>query len=604
VTGILILLLLLPSFIMSAEFTDPFILPKNFYFYFLAAIFLFVQAIYFFFRKYRTTLEIGWLDLAVMAFYGYQAFRLFTTPESNSEADSFLILTISVIIYFVVKEWFRIKVNYNLPDNNLTTGIILIGLVQAIYGLFQLAGKLPTLQTQFGISGSYGNPGPYANFLILAIPFALSIILFHEKQNKKMIWLAGISLLLMVAVLPFTKARAAWLAFFAGLIYMVSMRYRIDTFFIKWFKSIWSKIILLSGIIAMIVLISIYLFKYKEESASGRLFIWKVTLQMIGESPAFGSGFDSYAATHNNYQAKYFENHPHAFREAELADGINYAFNEFLQITSETGITGLVLFLSILFFVFFNPGNLPDSAKEKSRFLIAAKASVIMIMVTSLFSYPLRTLPVYTFFFIMLAIISSRYSPSLWKIGLTTKTRRYLCLMGAIILIVFVKQQKVKFNASREWLSAYRLVREKRHDEARKVYASLYPTLNYNQYFLFNYGAESSIMGDFAKSIDLLTEAEKKLNDSDLYIYLGNSYEGSGMLADAVRCFEKASCIMPVKFYPKYRLVKVYMALGENDNALNMAKQILGMNVKIPSDIVTGIRTEMEQLVVQLDNVR
>ena len=109
-------------------------------------------------------------------------------------------------------------------------------------------------------------------------------------------------------------------------------------------------------------------------------------------------------------------------------------------------------------------------------------------------------------------------------------------------------------------------------------------------------------MGQYQESVEILQEAATRLNDADLYIYLGNSYEGSGDLEKAIKSFEQASMIMPVKFYPKYRLVKIYQQTGEDEKACVLARQILNMDVKIPSDIVTDIRNDMEKLLQSKPN--
>jgi tetratricopeptide (TPR) repeat protein len=170
-------------------------------------------------------------------------------------------------------------------------------------------------------------------------------------------------------------------------------------------------------------------------------------------------------------------------------------------------------------------------------------------------------------------------------------------ILGLILLVFFVYNQAGKYKAAKEWLSAFHLVREGRNEEAVRLYEKLYPILRYNQYFLFNYGAELSVMGNYVKSIEILKETEPRLNDSDLYIYLGNSYEGSGDMNSAVKCFQQASLIMPVKYYPRYRLAQICLKMGKTQEAVSMAKHILSMPVKVPSEIITNIRNEMQELV-------
>ncbi|MBA7575788.1 hypothetical protein ES708_17624 [subsurface metagenome] len=318
---------------------------------------------------------------------------------------------------------------------------------------------------------------------------------------------------------------------------------------------------------------------------------------MIADKPVFGFGFDKYAVAHNNYQADYFAANPEAKEEGELADAVSYAFNEYIQIAAETGLVGLVLFLALGFLSFFKGNREQNKNDSENYLLIAARGSLLAILISAMFSYPFRSVPVNMFLLFVLAIISANYSHRIKELGFEEQKRRLLSIIGIVILAFFTVNQVKKYKASKEWLEAFRLVRTREYKKAVTAYEDLYPILNYNQFFLFNYGAELSVMGKYKKSVELLKEAEPRLNDADLYIYLGNSYVGLGDLKNAAHCFKKASLIMPVKFYPKYRLVKVYLAMNEHEKALDLAREIVSMPVKIPSEIITSIRNEMQELV-------
>jgi tetratricopeptide (TPR) repeat protein len=139
------------------------------------------------------------------------------------------------------------------------------------------------------------------------------------------------------------------------------------------------------------------------------------------------------------------------------------------------------------------------------------------------------------------------------------------------------------------------MVRKGEYNQARVEYARLTPTLNYNPFFLFNYGAELTVMGDYKKSIEILTSVENRLSDADFYIYLGTSYEATGDLNTALYCFEKASNMMPVKYLPLYKLVILNDQLGNTELAISTAKKIMQMPIKVKSKFVDQIRMEMEQ---------
>jgi len=510
--------------------------------------------------------------------------------------DNFIVLVISVVLHFCVKPWLVFNEVNKKTIIFIIGGFLFIGIAQSIYGFLQLKGLLPILQKQFQITGAYGNPSPYSNFIVALLPFALTALFYAEKKSFRTY--GCIAFFLMLLVLPFTRARASWIAAFVCIAYILIFRFEMNKIIRKWFGSAWVKLIALFGIIVILSIVAVYLFRYKEESASGRLFIWKVTLQMIKDKPLFGFGYDSFSTAHNNHQAQYFDMHPNAYKEAALADGVNYAFNEYLQITAETGIIGLLVLLILLGSTFYKTRIIYNTNKRIVNYLLlSAKASLIAFWIVALFSYPLRSVPNNIFFIILLSVVSANSGSVLKSIKLKEHIRKMISIIALLMVGLFVYNQAAKYRATREWLTAFHILHEGHKEEAIKLYEKLYPTLEYNPYFLFNYGAELSVMGNYTKSIEILREAEPRVADSDEYIYLGNSYEGIGDMNSAMKCFKQASLIMPIKFYPKYRLAQIYMKMGNTPEAVTIAKQILNMPVKVPSDIITNIRLEMQELI-------
>jgi tetratricopeptide (TPR) repeat protein len=175
------------------------------------------------------------------------------------------------------------------------------------------------------------------------------------------------------------------------------------------------------------------------------------------------------------------------------------------------------------------------------------------------------------------------------------KSKKLFTLAFIVVLSVFLIIQYQRNKAERQWIYAFRAMRENRLDDAYMMYQNLYPDLKYNQFFLFNYGAELSLMKRYEESARILKEAEPRLNDADFYIYLATDYESLGKMDDAEASYTKAMNIMPAKLFPRYRLVGVYMNTGRKDQAIKMAKSILDMKVKVQSPVTDAIRQEMSE---------
>lgn len=121
---------------------------------------------------------------------------------------------------------------------------------------------------------------------------------------------------------------------------------------------------------------------------------------MIADNPVTGVGAGQFAANYMHYQAKYFQNNNNT-NELLLADNTIFDFNEFIRLTAEMGITGLLLVLLMLF-VIFRPG------KNIGFSFIVARSGILSILIFSLLSYPGSILPIKVLFVSFAAIIAGQ----------------------------------------------------------------------------------------------------------------------------------------------------------------------------------------------------
>ena len=91
----------------------------------------------------------------------------------------------------------------------------------------------------------------------------------------------------------------------------------------------------------------------KEDSANGRLFIWKNTYKAIQNQPLLGYGPGSFSMIYGREQIAYFASGNNNSIEAHVAGSPEYAFNECLQACLEGGIL-LLLLMVVLFIICFN----------------------------------------------------------------------------------------------------------------------------------------------------------------------------------------------------------------------------------------------------------
>ena len=96
--------------------------------------------------------------------------------------------------------------------------LIILGGVEAVWGLRQIYGLTVSNHSLYALTGSFYNPGPYSGYLAMVFPICLSEWL-NLKKVKKRTWIEqskycvalGV-LLLILCVLPAGMSRSAWMA--------------------------------------------------------------------------------------------------------------------------------------------------------------------------------------------------------------------------------------------------------------------------------------------------------------------------------------------------------------------------------------------------------
>lgn len=191
---------------------------------------------------------------------------------------------------------------------------------------------------------------------------------------------------------------------------------------------------------------------FKQDSANGRLLIWKVTLGMIANQPLTGVGIDRFKSFYMNEQANYFKKHPESV-ETMTAGDTNYCFNEFLQHTAENGLIGLGLILAAIICALRANGKCFD------RFTFIAKAGITGIAVFALFSYPAQILPVKMSLICYLAYLATLSETTAWPVRIKNPLV-IKCIATAIMtgVIIVCTQNLVAYHTAwKNWGQAYQL---------------------------------------------------------------------------------------------------------------------------------------------------
>jgi uncharacterized membrane protein (DUF485 family) len=399
-----------------------------------------------------------------------------------------------------------------------------------------------------------------------------------------------ITVLCIILILPAAMSRASWLAAFGGCVFLgiiYGLRNEKITGYVKRYRK---KIVILSITAVLLLMVSMVgLFLLKKDSASGRVFTWKIAIQTIVEHP-FGVGLGNFAGSYGDVQAKYFASGAGSEREEYVAGGVEYAFNEYLQICIETGIIPFLVFLAFVGYV------LVIGVRNKN---ILPAGSLVSLLIFASMSYPFNVLPFVIAFVFLSALCMANdreekrkkkrfYYPKfvIWAFLITVP-------VFVTLLFHFLTFNFQFYNAYKEWNRTKMLHNMNMYKEAAEEYAELYPYLQDEIKFLFEYAQSLSKSEQYERSNEVLRQAIQISCDPMLYNVMGKNYQASKQYELAEQSFRKAVNLVPNRLYPHYLLAKLYHEMGLKDKAEAETNIVLTKTPKVESKAVEEMRKEL-----------
>ena len=610
--SILLSLLFATCFMWSEELMDGLLTAKTFYFYGISSlIFLSVGVYLLFLKKEPFELKFNRLDIYVILFVFYCFIRILFTPYTSIDNTQFIILLFLTALSFIWKRIIILDENGNpgLTTKILITSFLLSGLLQALYGILQLYDLSPGLESNyFKVIGTFGNPDSFSGYMVSIMPFAFGIYTFTKKNSnweKFIKYLGLITFIACIYILPPAYIRAAWLAGGIGILYILWHKKNWGDKLKQYLNTFIKKITAVAAAIIILALVISALYILKPNSAFGRLFIWKVTTNIISESPIFGIGYNRYAVDYNTYQAEYFANGNGSEYEKLVAGNVRQAHNEYLQLFAELGIVSLMIFFGIIYIVLHHnkvkEHPFHERRKEQTITVISAKGGIISILICSIFSFPLHILPTFINLMFLLSITDTIIMDSKeMYIKINTFIYKLGIVIAFTIIFLFISNLSLNYEAYIRWKLSYSFSHLGLLENAEKEYYNIYTPLKNNGKFLFNFGGMLVLKEDYGKARKYLEVAKLNFNDPNLYIALGRCYEGLNNFGKAEENYLCASNMIPHKLYSKYLLTKLYFNYKKYKNAKKMAKLIVNMQIKIPSTAVKEMKAEMKELIEKI----
>ncbi|WP_294592544.1 O-antigen ligase family protein [uncultured Rikenella sp.] len=298
---------------------------------------------------------------------------------------------------------------------------------------------------------------------------------------------------------------------------------------------------------AIFVLGFFALYRYKKESADGRLLIWRVSADVISQKPGIGHGVGTFPERYMFAQADYFARNPES-RFVAVADQVSVPFNEWIGIVCEQGVVGGVL--ALLLFGAALCGRATESQRQGRVLLVG-------LGVFSLFSYPL-TFPA---FGLLLGAILARCA------NRPAVSGRRVALRVALPVALSV--------AIGGGIALSAIDRVGRTDRSRYVCLQ----------------EVSARMRDFSPSdLPWLDRQARRLPIAAFYTDLGDRWLAADSVERAEHYYRQAVRMIPGRLRPYDGLFRACLRMGQVDSAMMMARKIVTMPVKIGNTATIRIR--------------
>ena len=492
---------------------------------------------------------------------------------------------------------------------------MLLGCIEAVWGLLQLYGFARSQHALYDVTGSFFNPGPYAGFLAIILPVSLFYLCWdrqalakHRNHNAvffKVRWFtAMITCIAIVLVLPATMSRAAWMAATIG------GGAVLGGYYYCFFKpkrakhnTIGRKIGVAAAFIAVISLATAGIYYLKKDSADGRTLIWKLSADRISKTWV-GEGIGTFSGIYGSAQEAYFYSGAGTEREKWLAGEPEYAFNEFLQIGVEQGYVPLALFLLTVVFALV-------TGWRHRRYM--AVGGLTAMLVFAFFSYPFSLMPfLIVLIFFLASCVSipyefTYYLDVFYCNPISYRVRRqwnaYTMIFALLLSMLYVAQSLYKrypvYKAHQTWGQSQVYYQTGMYERVVDLYKPLYPLLLDQPHFLFEYGRSLYVMGEYEESVQVLFKGVAISADPMFRILIGRNEQMKEDYRRAEVQYQAAANQVPNRLYPYYLLTKLYDAMGEYEKAYDVAIKVVSKEVKVHSPAVEEMKAEMQKYIKQ-----
>jgi len=557
--------------------SDKFVYKSQFFYYFFAltiCILLFYVALQLCLNKNKpTNIPINILSIISVLFLFFPLMFKFLTEN----VEWYFSISFICVFALVLLLSFSFSNNY-IRKNTVEKTIILFAVAECIICVLQFFSVFRQ-STFFSVTGSNANPNVTAMFLTLAFP--LIVRQFTNSVKTKKIAIILIIVLVLSAMIVL-KSRTAFIGL-SVVVFVLSIYY---------LKNRFRKLLIPFIAVGMLAafFVSVKLYNFKENSADGRLFVWKVATEMVSKQP-LGYGYGMIQGEYNKAQAMYFANNQTTETEKRNATYMHNLMNDYLEMFIQGGIVGGVLYLLfILLLIYYGFKRL-----KRNLFYVSG---ILAFAAMSLFNFAFYMPFVVTVFVYYVAqIISSSQSPILVKVQKQSLFSILLIVIGLSVSSYFVLQIRSQFNLTKINES----LKEKNLTKSKILMDRTFHFLGTSELYYRSIGDIYLLDKDYIAAKNHYEQAIKHSPFPEIIMRKAYCEMRLKNYEQTEHDLLFASNIQPALFQPHYNLMMLYLNTKDLQRAKEKAGHILQKDIKIPSERIDSYKEQANEILEALN---
>lgn len=409
----------------------------------------------------------------------------------------------------------------------------------------------PTLR----IFSTLGQPNWLASYLVLIFPLSLALLISRRESIPKIVYGAAAGAILLALILTNSRSGIAGLGLSLLVLFIL-----LGKKFLK--RNL--KFVVTISVIGLVILaifgssVASRFIETKTGVAAGgtetgriRLIVWQGAWNIFKSSPIIGTGPETFAFS---YQKQRPEAHN---KTTEWNFFYNKAHNEFLNYLANTGVAGILLYLSLLYFVARSLYKISkEDDKQTSLIAKAVFAGIAGYQLTIFFGFSVVASQTLMFLLIAIALTQDKVDFKTYRMNLG-KFGQSAAFIVIILLGFYFFTSAVRLYFADVFINRAKSFSSPSHATTAFNNALLTHPAN-NPYYLADFASNAAIFAANFQQDALFKDYAKTSNDAA----------------------QKANSVSPNNFLNLRKLIGAYTIIGSYDTAYEKTGEALALKLE------------------------